>query len=247
MIGFDDSDQLDDGELEPISPQELTQKKPLKARARAGAVKDFIDTFIDTDIIDRVVRNPQVKVDKRQFLQQQFADAPCLDEILLHGPQSIYELEILKQKARKMVREMLHRDIEEIFAARAVPQRLELWNHAVRMIQQILYMFGEDELPNDAKDLAAEIKKYANDYGYAISILVQGRQVRLKGRQAKQALLLSMGKTIRKKSTRALSVKSSVNRGIKEFILETAGFRLIDKLMDAKRGGAESGISGEHR
>lgn len=76
---------------------------------------------------------------------------------------------------------------------------------------------------------------------------MQGRQVRLKGRQAKQALLLSMGKTIRKKSTRALSVKSSVNRGIKEFILETAGFRLIDKLMDAKRGGAEPGISGEHR
>ena len=151
MIEFDDSDQLDDGELEPISPQELTQKKPLKARARA--VRDFVDTFIDMDIIDRVVRDPRAKVDKRQFLQQQFADAPCLDEILLHGPQSIYELEILKQKAREMV----HRDIEEIFAAGAVPQRLEFWNHAVRMIQQILYMFGEDELPNDAKDLAAEI------------------------------------------------------------------------------------------
>ena len=85
MIEFDDSDQLDDGELEPISPQELTQKKPLKARARA--VRDFVDTFIDMDIIDRVVRDPRAKVDKRQFLQQQFADAPCLDEILLHGPQ----------------------------------------------------------------------------------------------------------------------------------------------------------------
>lgn len=241
MVEFDDSDQLNDGQLEPISPQELTQKKPLKTRARA--VKDFIDTFIDTDIIDRVVRDPQVKVDKRQFLQQQFADAPCLDEILLHGPQSIYELEILKQKAREMV----HQDIEEIFAAGAVPQRLEFWNHAVRMIQQILYMFGEDELPNDAKDLAAEIKKYANNYWYAISTLVQGRQVKLKGRRAKQALLLSMGKTVRKNSTRALSEKSSVNKYIKEFILETAGFRLIDKLMDAKRGGAEPGISGEHR
>ena len=241
MVEFDDSDQSNDGHLEPISPQELTQKKPFKTRARA--VKDFIDTFIDTDIIDRVVRDPQVKVDKRQFLQQQFADAPCLDEILLHGPQSIYELEILKQKAREMV----HRDIEEIFAAGAVPQRLEFWNHAVRMIQQILYMFGEDELPNDAKDLAAEIKKYANNYWYAISTLVQGRQVKLKGRRAKQALLLSMGKTVRKNSTRALSEKSSVNKYIKEFILETAGFRLIDKLMDAKRGGAEPGISGEHR
>ena len=241
MVEFDDSDQLNDGQLEPISPQELTQKKPFKTRARA--VKDVIDTFIDTRIIDRVVRDPQVKVDKRQFLQQQFADAPCLDEILLHGPQSIYELEILKQKAREMV----HQDIEEIFAAGAVPQRLEFWNHAVRMIQQILYMFGEDELPNDAKDLAAEIKKYANNYWYAISTLVQGRQVKLKGRRAKQALLLSMGKTVRKNSTRALSEKSSVNKYIKEFILETAGFRLIDKLMDAKRGGAEPGISGEHR
>jgi hypothetical protein len=231
MIEFDDSDQLDDGELEPISPQELTQKKPLKARARA--VRDFVDTFIDMDIIDRVVRDPRAKVDKRQFLQQQFADAPCLDEILLHGPQSIYELEILKQKAREMV----HRDIEEIFAAGAVPQRLEFWNHAVRMIQQILYMFGEDELPNDAKDLAAEIKKYANNYWYAISTLVQGRQVKLKGRRAKQVLSLYMGKTVRKNSTGALSWKSSLNRYIKEFILETAGFRLIDELIDAKRGG----------
>jgi hypothetical protein len=231
MIEFDDSDQLDDGELEPISPQELTQKKPLKARARA--VRDFVDTFIDMDIIDRVVRDPRAKVDKRQFLQQQFADAPCLDEILLHGPQSIYELEILKQKAREMV----HRDIEEIFAAGAVPQRLEFWNHAVRMIQQILYMFGEDELPNDAKDLAAEIKKYANNYWYAISTLVQGRQVKLKGRRAKQVLSLYMGKTVRKNSTGALSWKSSLNRYIKEFILETAGFRLINELIDAKRGG----------
>ena len=135
MIEFDDFDRLGDGELEPIGPQDLTQKKPLKARARARAVKDFIDTFIDMDTIDRVVRNPQVKVDKRQFLQQQFADAPCLDEILLYGPQSIYELEILKQKAREWCVNGA-RDIEEIFAARAVPQRLELWNHAVRMIQQ---------------------------------------------------------------------------------------------------------------
>jgi hypothetical protein len=241
MVEFDDSDQLNDGQLEPISPQELTQKKPFKTRARA--VKDFIDTFIDADIIDRVVRDPQVKVDKRQFLQQQFADAPCLDEILLHGPQSIYELEILKQKAREMV----HRDVEEIFVAGATPQRLEFWNHAVRMIQQILYMFGEDELPNDAKDLAAEIKKYANNYWYVISALVKGQQVKRRGRQAKQALLLSMGKTARKNSTRTLSVKSSVNKYIKEFILETGGFRLIDELMDAKRGGAEPGISGEHR
>ena len=241
MVEFDDSDQLNDGQLEPITPQELTQKKPFKTRARA--VKDFIDTFIDTDIIDRVVRDPQVKVDKRQFLQQQFADAPCLDEILLHGPQSIYELEILKQKAREMVR----RDVEEIFVAGATPQRLEFWNHAVRMIQQILYMFGEDELPNDAKDLAAEIKKYANNYWYVISALVKGRQVKRRGRQAKQALLLSMGKTARKNSTRTLSGKSSVNKYIKESILEIGGFLLINELMNTKRGGAEPGISGEHR
>lgn len=238
MVEFDDFDQLNDGKLEPISPQGLTQKRFFQATAKAtkNFIATFIDNFVDKDIIDRVIKYPQVKVDKRRFLQQQFANSPCLDEILLHGPQSIFELERLKQDAREMV----SRDVKEIFAAGGTPRYLELWNHAVRMIQQILYMFGEDELPNDAKDLAAEIKKHANSYGRAILILVEGWQ-----------LLSSRSGVARKSPTGSLSVKSSVNSflvdSIKGVILERGGFQLIDELMDTKRGGAEPGISGEHR
>ena len=240
MIEFDDSDQLNDGELESFDSQELVQK-----RSRNEAVEAFVGAAnaAANDIIDRVARDPQVKVDRQQFLQQQFANSPCLDKILLHGPQSVYELEMLAQKAHVMVCS----EAEEISAAGVSIRHYEFWIHVVRMVQQILYLFGEDELPDDAEDLVVEIKKHADSYQNAIflSLFVGGSRFLIQK---------CVGEAARKRSAESSSMKFSVSEKSFDILnrvlinqFQEVGFRLIDELMDAKRGGAEPGISGEHR
>ena len=123
MIEFDDSDQLNDGELESFDSQELAQKRS-RNEALVGAANAAANAIIDV-----VARDPQVKVDRQQFLQQQFANSPCLDKILLHGPRSVYELEMLAQKAYVMVCS----EAEEISAAGVSIQYYEFWIHVVRM------------------------------------------------------------------------------------------------------------------
>lgn len=232
MIEFDDSDQLNDGELESFDSQELAQKRS-RNEALVGAANAAANY-----IIDRVARDPQVKVDRQQFLQQQFANSPCLDKILLHGPQSVYELEMLAQKAHVMVCS----EAEEISAAGVSIQYYEFWIHVVRMVQQILYLFGEDELPDDAEDLVVEIKKHADSYQNAIyfSLFVEG------GRLIAQ-LLKYVGEAVGKRSVESSLMKSSACEkgfgilvGIPDRTLinqfQEVGSRLIDELMDTKRG-----------
>lgn len=232
MIEFDDSDQLNDGELESFDSQELAQKRS-RNEALVGAANAAANY-----IIDRVARDPQVKVDRQQFLQQQFANSPCLDKILLHGPQSVYELEMLAQKAHVMVCS----EAEEISAAGVSIQYYEFWIHVVRMVQQILYLFGEDELPDDAEDLVVEIKKHADSYQNAIyfSLFVEG------GRLIAQ-FLKYVGEAVGKRSVESSLMKSSACEkgfgilvGIPDRTLinqfQEVGSRLIDELMDTKRG-----------
>lgn len=228
MIEFDDSDQLNDGELESFDSQELAQKRSLNEAFEAfvGAANAAAN-----HIIDRVARDPQVKVDRQQFLQQQFANSPCLDKILLHGPQSVYELEMLAQKAHVMVCS----EAEEISAAGVSIRHYEFWIHVVRMVQQILYLFGEDELPDDAEDLVVEIKKHADSYQNAIyfSLFVVGVR----------PIAKYVGEAVGKRSVESSLMKSSACEkgfGILDGALinqfQEVGFRLIDELMDTKRG-----------
>ena len=232
MIEFADSDQLNDGELESFDSQELAQKRS-RNEALVGAANAAANAIIDV-----VARDPQVKVDRQQFLQQQFANSPCLDKILLHGPRSVYELEMLAQKAYVMVCS----EAEEISAAGVSIQYYEFWIHVVRMVQQILYLFGEDELPDDAEDLVVEIKKHADSYQNAIyfSLFVEG------GRLIAQ-LLKYVGEAVGKRSVESSLMKSSACEkgfgilvGIPDRTLinqfQEVGSRLIDELMDTKRG-----------
>lgn len=55
-------------------------------------------------VIGAAARMPLVKVDREQFLRQQFADSPYLERVLRHGPQSVYKPRELKKKAHAIVR-----------------------------------------------------------------------------------------------------------------------------------------------
>ena len=56
------------------------------------------------NLIGVITKIPLVKVDREQFLRQQFANSPYLEEILLLGPQSVYTPKALEKKARAIVR-----------------------------------------------------------------------------------------------------------------------------------------------
>lgn len=47
---------------------------------------------------------PVVRVDREQFLRQQFGDSPHLDHILEHGPQVVYAPESLRKKRTRLSR-----------------------------------------------------------------------------------------------------------------------------------------------
>lgn len=79
MIEFDDSDQLNDGELESFDSQELAQKRS-RNEALVGAANAAANAIIDV-----VARDPQVKVDRQQFLQQQFANSQIRFFCMVHG------------------------------------------------------------------------------------------------------------------------------------------------------------------
>ena len=53
---------------------------------------------VTMNLIGTFAKTPLVKVDREQFLQQQFANSPYLEEILLQGPQSVYKPKVLENK-----------------------------------------------------------------------------------------------------------------------------------------------------
>lgn len=54
--------------------------------------------------IGAVSQLPVVRVDREAFLRKQFAGSEHLDAILERGPQAVYSLESLQEKADKLIR-----------------------------------------------------------------------------------------------------------------------------------------------
>lgn len=124
---------------------------------------------ITLSLIGAVAKIPLVKVDREQFLRQQFADSPYLEQVLLLGPQSVYKPRELKKKAHAIVRNSTTKASITSFAAGlpanlfvAIPAAgVDVTQHfafAIHMAQQIAYLFGQDELFDNGGDLTDEAK-----------------------------------------------------------------------------------------
>lgn len=107
--------------------------------------------------IGSATKLPLVRVDREEFLREQFKDHPRLDEILKKGPQAVFELEDLREKAKKLVRKNTSTTAGLSFASGlpanplvAIPAGsadvAQYFAFALRMAQQIAYLFGEDDL-----------------------------------------------------------------------------------------------------
>jgi len=124
---------------------------------------------ITLSLIGAVAKIPLVKVDREQFLRQQFANSPYLEQILLLGPQSVYKPRELKKKAHAIVRSNTTKASFTSFAVGlpanlfvAIPATgVDFTQHfafAIRMAQQIAYLFGQGELFDNSGELTEEAK-----------------------------------------------------------------------------------------
>lgn len=124
---------------------------------------------IAMNLIGAAIKVPLVRVDREQFLRQQFADSPYLEQVLLLGPQSVYKPRELKKKAYAIVRSNTAKASIASFAT-GLPANpfgmipaagVDLTQHfafAIHMAQQIAYLFGQDELFDDGGELTEEAK-----------------------------------------------------------------------------------------
>jgi hypothetical protein len=107
--------------------------------------------------IGAAARLPVVRVDREAFLRQQFRDSEYLDVILECGPQAVYSAESLRKKANSLIRNSTAKTSLASFAS-GLPANPAVmipaggvdtalyFGFAIRLAQQIAYLFGEDDL-----------------------------------------------------------------------------------------------------
>ena len=137
------------------------------AKSSLSQEQKMYDTALN--LIGTAAKIPLVKVDREQFLRQQFAHSPYLKQILLQGPQSVYKPKVLEKKARAIVRSNTNKTSAVSFATglpanpfvmvpAAGADVAQYFGFALHMAQQIAYLFGEDELFTNGGELTEEAK-----------------------------------------------------------------------------------------
>lgn len=121
-----------------------------------------------------VARLPVVRVDRETFLRKQFRGSPHLDVILERGPQTVYTVESLRNKADSIIKETLTKTSIASFVA-GLPGNpaaaialggadiAQFFGFAINLAQQLAYLFGEDDLfePGGELSEAAQMRVIA--------------------------------------------------------------------------------------
>lgn len=143
---FDDV-QLSDVKAKLSNNEALTKLKPDE--------EALAETAMTT--VTAAVKLPFVKVDREEFLRSEFKDHEHLDIILERGPQAVFTAEALAERAKRLVSTNTRNTTAVSFAAGlsanafvAVPAAgadvAQFFGFALRMAQQISYLFGEKDL-----------------------------------------------------------------------------------------------------
>ena len=124
--------------------------------------------------IGAVSKLPVVRVDREAFLRKHFAGSPHLDVILESGPQAVYTVESLRQKANGIIKSSATKTSLTSFAtglpgnpvvmvAAGGADVAQYFGFAINLAQQIAYLFGEDDLFDGGGQLseAAQIRVIA--------------------------------------------------------------------------------------
>lgn len=142
---------------------------PKKLQVSAPDEQALYESALNT--INLASKIPFVKVDRTAFLKERFEDSPYLDEILRLGPQAVFSQATLRKHAKKVVASNTTKTAAVSFAS-GIPSNIlmmipagaadvvQYFGFAMRMAQQIAYLYGEDELfeSNGASGLSDEAK-----------------------------------------------------------------------------------------
>lgn len=124
--------------------------------------------------IGAVSKLPVVRVDREAFIRKQFGGSEHLDVILERGPQTVYSVESLRQKANALIKNSAAKTSVVSFAsglpgnpvvmiAAGGADVAQYFGFAINLAQQIAYLFGEDDLFDGGAELseAAQIRVIA--------------------------------------------------------------------------------------
>lgn len=123
-------------------------------------IAETIEKLSSEKILDTIVKAselPLVKVDRESFLRKTFKDDPHIDEIINHGPQSVYTTESLQKKANSIIRGSTTKTALTSFVsglpsnpfvatAAAGADLTQYFGFSVNLAQKISYLFGMEEL-----------------------------------------------------------------------------------------------------
>lgn len=109
------------------------------------------------EVIVKASELPLVKVDREAFLRKTFKNDPHIEEILKHGPQSVYTTESLQKKANSIIRGSTSKTALTSFVsglpsnpfvatAAAGVDLTQYFGFSVNLAQKISYLFGMEEL-----------------------------------------------------------------------------------------------------
>ena len=119
------------------------------------------------DMVTALSKLPIIRVDREEFLRQQFKDSEYLDQILEDGPQSVYTPESLRSKADKIIAASTTSTSLTSFAA-GLPGNpvamiaaggadvVQYFGFALNMAQKLAYLFGDDDLFSSDMDQLSE-------------------------------------------------------------------------------------------
>ena len=107
--------------------------------------------------VGAVAKLPVVRVDRGTFLRKHFGSSPHLAVILERGPQAVYSVDSLRQKADTLIKNSVTKTSVASFAAGlpgnpavAIPAGgadvAQYFGFAINLAQQLAYLFGEDDL-----------------------------------------------------------------------------------------------------
>lgn len=120
--------------------------------------------------VGSLAKMPIVRVDREDFLRREFADSPHIEEIVRHGPPSVFTVEALEQKATSIIRSSTAKASGVAFAA-GLPANPALilpagaadlasyFGFALNLAQKIAFLFGEDEIFDGGSDQLTEAAK----------------------------------------------------------------------------------------
>lgn len=119
------------------------------------------------DTLNTVAKLPIVRVNREEFLRNQFSSSPYIEQIIQNGPQSVFTVETLRNKAKKVIKSSTNKTSLTSFAS-GLPSNIavmlaaggadvaQYFGFAINMAQKIAYLFGEDDLFSEKNKLSEE-------------------------------------------------------------------------------------------